>query len=288
MHRKFDCKPFTGSLAARIRQPHADGIALYWLGQAGFLVRTARYTFLIDPYLSDSLALKYRGSPLPHVRMMSAPITVEELGHIDLVFCTHHHTDHMDPGTLLPLASQPALRYVVPGASREEAMKRASVPPERLICVDAGDVLEPLPGLTVRPVRSAHETLQSNDAGQYVFLGYGIEVGGTTTFHSGDAVPFEGERGEVASLAADVALLPVNGRSKALADSGIPGNFFLQEATSLAQLCGIPFMLSHHYGMFDFNTIELVEIEREASRPDLGVIMRPALLGTEYSVIDVR
>lgn len=286
MLKKFECRSFDGSLAARIRQPLAEGLALYWLGQAGFIVRSPRYTFLIDPYLSDSLAIKYRGATLPHVRMMPPPIHVGQLGTIDLVFCTHHHTDHMDPGTLTPLARQPDLRYVVPAASREDAIKRAGVSEERLICVDAGDLLEPLPGLVVKPVRSAHEALKRNNAGQHVFLGYGIEVGGATIFHSGDAVPFEGERDEVAALAADVALLPVNGRSKALAENGVPGNFFLQEATALARNCAIPFMLSHHYGMFDFNTIELAEIEREAARPDLGIDMQPALIGMEYALLD--
>ncbi len=286
--QKLECRPFTGSLADRIAQPLERGSALYWLGQAGFLVRTPRYRFLIDPYLSDSLAIKYRGTRLPHVRMMPPPIDVEQLGNIDLVFCTHHHTDHMDPGTLTPLARQNSLRYVVPAASREEAMKRSGVSEERLVCVDAGDAIEPLPGLIVKPVRSAHETLQCNAAGQHFFLGYGIEFGCATIFHSGDAVPFEGEEDEVAALAADVALLPVNGRSKALAENGVPGNFFLHEATALSRNCGIPSMLSHHYGMFEFNTIELEEIEREATRPDLGVDMRPALLGVEYALNDAR
>jgi len=287
MQHKLECKPFAGSLADRIKQPLVSGPALYWLGQAGFLVRTPRYTFLIDPYLSDSLAMKYRGTPLPHIRMMPPPIHVEQLGNIDFVFCTHHHTDHMDPGTLMPLARQPDLRYVVPAASRAEAMKRSGVREERLVCVDAGDAIELLPGLVVKPVRSAHETLQLDSAGHHLFLGYGIELGGATIFHSGDAVPFEGEEDEVAALGADVALLPVNGRSKALAENGVPGNFFLREATALSRNCGIPFMLSHHYGMFEFNTIELEEIEREATRPDLGVDMRPALLGVEYAVNDV-
>jgi hypothetical protein len=62
MQHKLECKPFAGSLADRIKQPLVSGPALYWLGQAGFLVRTPRYTFLIDPYLSDSLAMKYRGT----------------------------------------------------------------------------------------------------------------------------------------------------------------------------------------------------------------------------------
>jgi L-ascorbate metabolism protein UlaG (beta-lactamase superfamily) len=75
----------------------------------------------------------------------------------------------MDPGTLMPLARQPDLRYVVPAASRAEAMKRSGVREERLVCVDAGDEIELLPGLIVKPVRSAHETLQLDSAGHHLF-----------------------------------------------------------------------------------------------------------------------
>jgi L-ascorbate metabolism protein UlaG (beta-lactamase superfamily) len=44
-------------------------------------------------------------------------------------------------------------------------------------------------------------------------------------WHSGDCVPFDGLVEEVASLAPDVALLPVNGRRPKLAAAGIMGNF---------------------------------------------------------------
>jgi L-ascorbate metabolism protein UlaG (beta-lactamase superfamily) len=46
-------------------------LRLYWLGQAGFLIDAAPehaprpLRLLIDPYLSDSLAEKYRGKEFP-------------------------------------------------------------------------------------------------------------------------------------------------------------------------------------------------------------------------------
>jgi len=55
---------------------------------------------LIDPYLSDFLAEKYQGAEFPHLRMMQAPIEPSRLADLDWVFCTHRHSDHMDPGTL--------------------------------------------------------------------------------------------------------------------------------------------------------------------------------------------
>ena len=44
--------------------PPQPGIS--WLGQAGFLIRWREFRLVIDPYLSDSLATKYRGTRFPH------------------------------------------------------------------------------------------------------------------------------------------------------------------------------------------------------------------------------
>ena len=284
MQSRLDRRPFTGSLANRLREP-GTGTRLYWLGQAGFLLKTFRHTILIDPYLSDSLAEKYWGTALPHSRMMNPPIDVESLGAVDLVLCTHHHTDHMDPDTLAPLMRRlPKLQIVVPRASQAEALKRAGAGLDRLIQADAGDRIEPLPGIVIRPVRGAHETLQRDAAGHHVFLGYGIETAGVTIFHSGDTIPFEGQQSEVSALEADVALLPVNGRSAALAERNIAGNLFLEEAIALARNCAIPAMLAHHYGMFEFNTIEQAKIENEAVRQGLGIELQPAVIGMEYAI----
>jgi len=275
---------FGEPLAERVARPLTGSVTLYWLGQAGFLIRSARATLLVDPYLSDSLAEKYRGKLFPHVRMMPPPVAASALGPIDLVLCTHHHTDHMDPGTLAPLARDPAVRFVVPAAKRDEAMHRAGVGPERIVDADAGDVLEPLPGVVIRPIRAAHETLERDAEGRHLFLGYGIELDGVRLVHSGDAVPYDGIEAEIRALGADLALFPVNGRSAYLAENGVPGNFALHEAIALARDCGVPHLIAHHYGTFAFNTIARSEIEREAARPELGVDLRPASLGIEYQL----
>ena len=52
--------------------PNCVGVA--WLGQAGFLFRASKCRLLIDPYLSDHLAAKYRGTEFTHQRLMAAPL----------------------------------------------------------------------------------------------------------------------------------------------------------------------------------------------------------------------
>jgi L-ascorbate metabolism protein UlaG (beta-lactamase superfamily) len=80
-------------------------IACWWLGQAGFLFRHEDICFVIDPYLSDSLAIKYRDKPFAHTRLMPVPIEPAKLTGMQWIFCTHEHTDHMDGGTLPDLVT---------------------------------------------------------------------------------------------------------------------------------------------------------------------------------------
>ncbi len=279
---------FAGSLAERLRAPRAAGeVVLHWLGQAGFVLTAATTRVLVDPYLSDTLAEKYRGTATPHERMMAAPITVGDLDPLDLVLCTHHHTDHMDPGTLAPLAAlHPELRFVVPRASRAEAMRRAGVGADRLVPLDAGERVEALPGLAVEAVRAAHETLERDADGCHRFLGYALSFGladatPVTVLHAGDTIPFAGQVEELARLRPDLMLLPVNGRSAALAARGVPGNLTLDEAVGLTAAVGTPVLLAHHYGMFAFNTLDPAAVEAKASEPDLPVRLVPAREGLE-------
>lgn len=226
-----------------------SGVVLYWLGQAGFALRAGDRTLLIDPYLSDNLERKYRGSATPHERMMPAPIAVDDLPPIDLVLVTHPHTDHMDPETLAPLAaSQPRVHFVVPAAALEEPRRRIGVDDRRLLPASPGVALSPLPGLDIMPIRAAHEGLDPR------FLGHGLALDGLRIVHSGDTIPFAGQIAELKALGADLALFTVNGRSAELGAKGIAGNLTAAEAVATAEAAGIPDLVAHRYGMFAFNT----------------------------------
>jgi L-ascorbate metabolism protein UlaG (beta-lactamase superfamily) len=255
----------------------AGAMGLAWLGQAGFAARSKNHRWLIDPYLSDFLAEKYRGAEFPHLRMMQAPIEPSVLADLDWVFCTHRHSDHMDPGTLPHLAkSNPECRFIVPRAELAAAVK-AGVPPERTAGVNAGETLELSPNLTVRVVAAAHETLKVNEQGDHHFLGYILETEGLSIYHSGDCVPYRGLTESLLQRAIDVALLPVNGRDAYRMGRGVPGNLTFSEARDLCIAAGIPIFIPHHFGMFEFNTPTGAEIDAESRQPFPGICSVPTL-----------
>jgi len=266
---------FEGPLAKRLIGKPKAGTRLYWLGQAGFIIECGGRRIVIDPYLSDSLAEKYRDTALSHERMMAAPVTPRGLGRLDLVLSTHQHTDHMDSATLKELfTAHSDLTLVAPSAARNEALHRSGLTEDRLALMDAGERIEPLPGLFVTATRAAHETLERDAVGRHRFLGYLIEADGIRVWHSGDCIPFEGLVEEVQALSPDVVLLPVNGRRPELTQRGIAGNFSMGEAAATARAVGAATMIAHHYGLFAFNTADPVEIDRFATRTPFPRILR--------------
>ena len=262
-------------LAATLLAPNR-GVSLFWLGQAGFLIRHDDAVLLIDPYLSDSLADKYRGGPRAYTRMMPAPIEADALPRLDLVLCTHRHSDHMDPGTLPTLARRhPDCRFVVPMAEHAAATA-LGLPADRVIGAVAGRSLTPLAGVAITPCTAAHEAIERDAHGHDHYLGYGIAIGAARLYHSGDCVPYPGLATQLRAFAPELALLPVNGRDAARAASGIPGNFTLAEAVELCRSARIPAMIAHHWGLFAFNTIDPAAIDAEAARAGLPRVLRPA------------
>jgi len=240
------------------------GVAISWLGQAGFVLRLGPHTVVVDPYLSDSLATKYAGTLFGHERSFPPPVDPARLV-CDLVICTHRHTDHMDAATLTALVgANPQLRICVPRAERDHAVG-IGLAPERLIEMSVGHTFTPLAGVNVTAIPAAHEELTTDEHGEHRFLGVILDTGSLTIYHSGDCVPYEGLVDTLRAAHVDVALLPVNGRDDYRRRHGVPGNFWIDEALELCDAAGIATLVGHHVGLFDFNTVDGKHLDRAAA-----------------------
>ena len=240
-----------------------DRLHLWWLGQSGFLVQWQGRHLLLDPYLSDSLTRKYAGTDQPHVRMTERVIAPERLNFIDVVTSSHPHTDHLDPDTLGPLLRvNPRLALVIPEANRDLVIHRLNVAMGFPSGLDAGQSVT-LGGFTLHAVPAAHNELERDAQGRCKFLGYVVQAGPWTVYHSGDTLRYEGMVDWLRRWAIDVALLPINGNQP---ERRVAGNLDGPQAAALAQDLGARLVIPCHYEMFEFNTASPEEFVATAQR----------------------
>lgn len=259
-----------GGARALLSAPRLNGVGVAWLGQAGFALRYDDLRIFLDPYLSDYLEKKYRGTHQSHERLMAAPIQWQEVEKLDWVICTHQHSDHMDPEALPVLASEsPACRFIIPKASQEHLLN-LGVPNEQIAGIDAAEKILLSSTCSVEAIPSAHEALEKNERGEYRYLGYIIRLGSIVLYHSGDTIPYLGLAERVSRHQVALALLPINGRGK-----GVPGNFTFDEAVQLCQVADIPYLIPHHFGMFAFNTVDRNIIEASVKQVTFPVCFLP-------------
>lgn len=268
----------------RYREFTDTGIRLWWLGQAGFILRFQKTTLLLDPYLSDVLAVKYRGEKYPHSRMINPPIAPASLTDIDYFISTHSHSDHMDPG-LIPLIRQnnPECLFILPEASKDIGLERG-IPKNRMICMDDGRKALLKENISIYGVASAHEKLAVDSQGHNLYLGYVLKFGELVVYHSGDCIPYPGLEEKLEPYRIDLSLLPVNGRTKTLNSDGIAGNFNFSEAIGLMEVLQIPFMIPHHYGMFSFNTVNVDDLKKIIKEQNPECKVYPAELNMLYQM----
>jgi L-ascorbate metabolism protein UlaG (beta-lactamase superfamily) len=230
---------------------HDGSFCLWWLGQSGFLLQWNGTHVLLDPYLSDSLTKKYSQTDKPHVRMTELVIDPARLSFVDVVTATHNHTDHLDAETLCPiLAGNPKLKLLIPEANRAFVAERLKIDSTIPIGVDDGSSAE-VCGIRISGIASAHEGLDRDERGRAKYLGYVLQFGGWSIYHSGDTVRYDGMAEKLREFKIDVALLPINGRAP---ERLVPGNLFGNEAAQLAKDIGAKLVIPCHFEMFEFNT----------------------------------
>ena len=240
-------------LVADIRRTalQEGGFRLWWLGQSGFLIQWSQQHCLLDPYLSDSLSIKYADTDKPHERISELVIEPDCLDMVDVATSSHNHTDHLDAYTLGPLrAVNPDMQLIIPEANRSFVADRLGCDKNWPMGLSDG-AQAGVKGFSFIGVPASHETLDTDTEGRHRCMGFVVRFGGWTVYHSGDTLLYDGLVERLQRWEIDVALLPINGRDPA---RGVAGNLDGPQAAKLAHDVGAKTVIPCHYDMFAFNT----------------------------------
>lgn len=109
-------------------------VALVWLGQAGFLLKSPGGTLLaLDPYLSNSCQPLGASIGLDMDRKFPVPMEPADLKGFDALIFSHSHQDHVDPETIQPyLKAGGTGPYIAPHEAADR-LKSLGANPEQII-----------------------------------------------------------------------------------------------------------------------------------------------------------
>ena len=257
--------PHGEDLLAEIAATHppAGSLALWHIGQSGFVVRGGSATLVFDPYLNPSSR-----------RTFPPPFSGEALTGVDFVFCTHDHSDHLDPIAVQGIAQASEwARFVVPTSARAK-MESLGITGHRLVLAPVderltfgarhvrGQTMHEEPEIAVRTVPAAHgdradpiaECVWEADPKRgHRFVGFVVDVNGVRLYHAGDTTVYPGMVDRLKDLSIDLALIPINGRDWFREQRNIIGNTDHREAADLGHAIGADTIVPMHYDMFAGN-----------------------------------
>jgi L-ascorbate metabolism protein UlaG (beta-lactamase superfamily) len=175
-------EPVARGVLEQVRS-HRSGIAVWWVGNAGWLIKVDDILIGID------LDLSMQGKIQPPT------ITAADLaGELDVAFVTHHHGDHCNIATIKELAQGRRTTLVLP----RTCLKRVAtmgIPDDRIVVPEPGRPFE-AKGIRIEPVHAIHGNQEFTvltrepefiDNIRYN-CGYVFNIRGKRFFHPGDSV----------------------------------------------------------------------------------------------------
>jgi L-ascorbate 6-phosphate lactonase len=200
---------------------------LWFLGQAGYIIRATGVTVTIDPYLSDSV----KAVAPDCARLLPVPIAPDKL-EVDIFVVTHDHLDHLDPETISPYAHKDTTAFVAPHLASRKLIE-LGVPEGNLHTVDAGEED------TVKGVRVCGVHAEPSEEAVVDTAGYYLEfANGRSIYHTSDT-GFSQELLDAAP-AVEVLLTCINGKWC---------NLNVDEAVRLTQAVKPHIAIPNHYDM---------------------------------------
>ena len=220
------------------RQPvPAGSLAVWWLGQAGFLLKSPGGVIAaLDPYLSDSCGPPTRAMGFNLFRAYPPVLSSAEMAGVDLYAVTHSHQDHLDPETLTGYRQAGGNGPYLAPAEAAEKFQSLGVPPERVTTVWPNKS-HTIGDLTFRA------TLAIPFGGDdLTHVGYLVSAAGGPTFYfTGDTAYHEVIGISVAEHKPDVMFAVINGTFRNLSPA---------DAALLAKQIQPRVAIPYHYDLF--------------------------------------
>jgi L-ascorbate 6-phosphate lactonase len=207
-----------------------DVLTLWFLGQAGYFMKSGERTVLIDPYLSDKCG---KNNPL-FSRAYPVPVDPAAV-RADIFIVTHGHTDHLDPETVAAYSHKESTRFVSP---RHAAKKLAQLGIKNITVIDQGDEAE-VDGVRIKGVFALPTGPDCLDTCGYLLT----FENGKSVYHTSDtafcnlllkAAPY-----------ADVLLPCINGKW---------GNLHINDAIELTLAVKPKYVIPNHYDVMALNS----------------------------------
>lgn len=175
----LESKDFMESI--RELQPPADALAIWFLGQNGFILKPAHGPLIgIDLYLTNSCASKFRLLPYRLDRQLPVFVEPEDLD-IDVFITTHSHDDHADPETLHRIKKTRTTRFIGPFDSMR-VYRESGIPESCCRLIHAGESIDLGGSTTVQATFSLPtDATDLNHTGVLLRFGNGI-----TFYDTGD------------------------------------------------------------------------------------------------------
>jgi L-ascorbate 6-phosphate lactonase len=203
--------------------------ALWFLGQSGFVIKSAGVTVAIDPYLSDSVA---EVSP-SLTRRFPPPIEPSSL-RVDIYIATHNHLDHLDPQTVAGCKHKETTIFAGPRFVCKKFVE-LGIDPKNIIKIDSGES-EKIKDIEISGIYAV-----ANDPATIDTAGYKIVfANGRSIYHTSDT-DFSPLLLQCAP-SAEVGLFVINGKW---------GNLNIEQAAELANKVNPRFAIPHHYDLMD-------------------------------------
>ena len=212
-------------------------LALIWLGQAGFLIKThGGKVIVIDPYLSDFVHESLKDEYGDGFKRMAAPLFEPEDVDIDILLASHEHGDHLDLHALPGIMKNPkTICYT--NADSYKLIAEQGIDTERVKTIKVNDSLD-MGEFQLHALPCDHGELAPGA------MGFLLDFGFTKIYYSGDTAYNLPVLQAAIDAKPTVALLPIN---------GMFGNLGSEEAAKLSADLGASICVPHHFWTFPFH-----------------------------------